>query len=226
MKRTILYFFLLICLPAISQEREFDIKAEGLINPNLRVLYIGFDNLLTINYNDTTLFLYSENTRRIRRSKLDTLPNRFIVRAEPAEEQITLKLFKRTLQDSILLDTFNFQVRRIIDPKAIFGNLVSDSATLEAILMQDRINIYMPTFLKTEKFITQFRMTAIKVDGTTQSITARGRSTFTKEQRQLLSMLKPGDKLLIDNITLRMAASGTIFSPRRLNSIIINVKLR
>jgi len=226
MKRVFFYFFLLICLPAITQEREFDIKAEGLINQSLRLLYIGNQNPLTINnYNDTNIFLYSESTYRIFRAKWDTMPNRFIVLTEPVEQQLTLKLFKRTLGDSILLDTFNFQVRRIVDPKAIFGNLVDDRATLEAILMQDRINIYMPAFLKIEKVITQFRMTVIKVDGTTYSITARGRSTFTKEQRQLISILKPGDKLLIDNIILKMVASGTISSPRMLNPIIINVKL-
>ena len=185
-------------LCSFAQDNRLVLKATMLIDPDLRLLYIGVDNQITIeNCSDTNIFLRIDK-EDFHRYTYKNNKNQFLVRVNKCG-LTTIKVLKKTSSMTILIDTFNFVTRKIPDPKALFGNLVDSTATVEALLMQDQVNVLLPCFHKINFRIICFTMATFRRNGMSENIWVSG-NVIDFRQKKLIMSLKPGDLLWIVDI--------------------------
>ena len=220
MKRIITILFVGFCLTSFAQSKKM-IKAEGLINPDLRYLYIGVDNSISLeNNNDTNVFL-SITEGKCWKGRRENGKDYYNIFVSSRSNKNPLKILRKTSTDTILLDTANFAVLRVADPTAIFGNLVDSIATVDALMLQNEIKIFMPCYYRLGFHVTSYTLTITRVDGSTERINSLG-NLLRYEQKQLIKSLKPGDILYIEDIKCIPGGGCT----RSLAAIKIRVKLR
>jgi len=204
------------CATSFAQNKKM-IKAERLFNPDLRYLYIGVDNSISLaNNNDTNVFL-SITEGKCWKGRRENGKDYYDIFVSSRTNKDPIKILRKTPTDTILLDTANFAVLRVADPTAIFGNLVDSMATMDALMLQNEIKVFLPCYYKLGFRIIDFTLTVTRVDGSSESIKSLG-SLLNYEQMQLIKSLKPGDTLYIEDI------KGT--SPDSCSRLLATIKIR
>jgi hypothetical protein len=216
MKKIITILLIGFSLGSFAQNGKIAIKATNLIDPDLRLLYIGIDNPVSLeNNNDTNVFL------RITKGSCSKTGNHLYNIRVSIIGKTTIEVLKKTPTRNILIDTANFNVLKVPDPIAIFGNLVDTMATVNALMIQKEIKTFMPCYYNIRFRILCFTVSVIRLNGSSESITTTG-NIISDQQNQILKSLKPGDRLLIEDIK----AVGSGGCTRTLAPISIRVKLR
>ena len=221
MKRIITILLLGFCLTSFAQDKRFVLKADELIDPDLKMLYIGIDNPIIIeNNNDTNIFLTMDEGFCRRWKENDSLLY-YIARPESGSKNATIKILKKTQSDTLLLDSVNFTVLRIPDPIPLFGNLADTEATVNILMLQNEIKTFMPCYFKLLFRISSFTLSSVKLDGSIERVSSSS-NIITEVQKQMINNLKPGDLIYIEDITCRNRDGCA----RLLIPIKIRVKLR
>ncbi len=211
---------LLFCFSAYTQIEKYVIKAENLTDPDLKILYIGMDNILSIENNlDKNIFLNIKNGVLTKYTKNENC-DYYIARVSGGNHA-TIRILKKINNDSIILDTIDFKVMKIPNPKAVFGNLIDTVATVDALLLQNEIKVYIPTFFRLYLNVTNFTFSVSRNDMLIVSEEAYG-NIITKHQKDIIRRLRAGDILWIEDIKAR----GKYSCSRALPSIKISVTAR
>lgn len=210
-----------ICLVSFAQNDSYILKATHLFDPDMRLLYIGINNPITIeNINDTNVFLGITQGTCTKAGRGNSLQY-YSVWVTSATNKTTIRILKKTQTDTALIDTVNYTVLRIPDPKPLFGNLIDTVATVNALILQKEIKIFMPCYYELGFRVISFTLSVIRDDSLIQSIETCG-NTITEKQKKLIKNLKPGDDLLIEDIK----CCGGSCTTRTLYPIRIKVKKR
>ncbi len=213
-----IFIFIAFSLTSFGQRNEIGVRSESLIDPNLRVLYVGLENVLSIENYDTNIFL---NINYGMARKIGSINNKqeYIINVGSSAKKATIRLLKKTLTDTIIIDSVNYEISRIPALRASFGNLVDSMVTVETLLLQNQVKAFIPYYYKYQVYVNSFTMHIVTLDGLSQIIKANG-NKITIEQKQLIKGLKPGDILFIEDIY----CNGPTGATRRLNNIKLLVK--
>lgn len=221
MKRIITILLLGFYITSFAQDKKLVLKANGLTDPDLRLLYIGVDNPIFLeNNSDTNIFLSMTHGSCKKWMRNDSLLF-YIARPNSGANETTINILKKTPTDTIKLDTVNFTVLRIPDPRALFGNLADTQATVNTLLLQNEIKALLPCYFDIPFYIYGFTIAIVRLDGTYETIRSYN-NMITDAQKQIIKSLKPGDLLWVENITSRARDCNT----RQLACLKIRVKLR
>jgi hypothetical protein len=216
MRKILSFFLILLWATSFAQNKKFDVRADGLFNPEQRLLYVGVDNTISINNTDTSISIALANGKFYKEKNKDSRTYYYVKESKPGKETISIQ--KKTKKNVIVLDTAIFTVLRVPDPVPLFGNLVDTVARVGILLLQKEIKAFCPCYFNLGFQVTSFTLTIVKPDGFFESSDAIG-SLITWQQRDLIKSIKPGDWLYIENIKCRGANSCT----RNLGSIKIRV---
>ncbi len=244
MKHTVIFLLLFFPLTVLSQVNIRNLK---LIDPDMNMLYIGFDNKIEISgINVDTTVLLTSSSGEAKRLNWDT--TKFIVRVRrPGTD--TLKLYK----DSILILQKIFQIKIIGNPVAYLGNISDTIVSTKEIISNPQVNAFISDcYYDHRYYVYAFELSVIKSGDTTDthkkikifdtfydidpktgetkkifklnlervSNKSSSGNQLTKKQLKHIKRLKNGDKVIIHKIAAGCADCRT----RRLQPIILTIK--
>jgi len=195
-------------------------KPSASVSPDkMNVLYIGVDNPLTIS---APGFPKEKVTARMvpPNGKFSGSKGKFI--ANPKKTGTIKIAVVAELDDGSkkTMGEFEFRVKRIPDPVAVVAKMSGGTVARGIMKVQQGIFAELKDFNFDLRFlITKFNMYYIPKRGDTRLIQGKS-SVFSSEVKGIMRQLKPGDKVLFDEVF----AKGPDGKNRKLNGIFFTVK--
>jgi hypothetical protein len=179
---------------------QVDIKNNKLTDPNIKILYIGIDNVIEVTglTNFDKLELHS-STGQVTQNEWNKTPNTFLVTTGYSNFD-TLRLY----QNKVLILSRIYEIKSINKPIPQLGNILDSVATIKQILKNPKLNIIIPECLFNPHFYaTKFNLTLLNANGDTLIPFDRTEgSHLTKTQIRAIQKLRMGDKISFTRISI------------------------
>ncbi len=232
MKKLFLFITVLLVFVSSCGKKENQGELIAVISPDkMNILYIGVDNPISIAVPDVDA---KDLDVKISEGEITGKDGKYIVKLGDATNTATIEVYVNKDGNKVYIGEYNFRVKPVPPPKTNFGGVTGDGTiSFSDLLKVDSIFADLRDFDFNLKFqIVSFNL-SVEIDGMTESIETHKLmpatlfidmpsegNKLTAEQKELLKKVKPGKRILIEDVKAIVPDGST----RKISGCVIKVQ--